>query len=88
MTRLRNIAAIAAVSLALASCGGDDEESVQVGDCIDDSGGVVDCSSSEAQMEIVSDLDAPDAIACVTIVEPPQEEITVAGGEYCAVPLE
>ena len=91
MTKLRNTAVIAAAALALGSCGGSDEEGdagAQVGDCVDDSSQVVDCSSSEAQFELVSDLDAPDAIACIVIDDPPQEEVEVDDGRFCAEPLE
>ena len=85
-TRILLIAAAAAVALALGACGGDEDPAV--GDCIDSESQVVACDSSEADMELVSDLDAPDAIACIVIDDPPQEEVAVGDGSFCAEPLD
>ena len=76
------------VIFALGACGGDDEgsESASVGDCIDNQQQVVDCSSADAKYELVSDQSEPDAIACITISDPPQEEVEVGGTTYCAEP--
>ncbi len=67
-----------------ASVGGSEEASV--GDCIDADENVVDCASSEATHELVSDQSEPDAIACIAIDVPPQEEVTVGDTTYCAEP--
>lgn len=74
-----------AVGLVAAGCGGDDEsEAAQVGDCIDAENAVVECDSESAEMTLVSDQSAPDAIACVVIGDKPQVEVEVDGGTYCA----
>jgi hypothetical protein len=78
--------AVAVVALALGACGGDDSESAAVGDCINASSEVVDCESSEAEMELVSDQSAEDAIACVVIGDVPQVEVTVGDKPFCAEP--
>jgi hypothetical protein len=81
------------LALALAACGGDSDSetdsgsqtaSVGVGDCIDAENNVVDCDSSSATKELVSDQSEPDAIACVTIGDKPQVEVTVGDGKFCA----
>ena len=90
MTRnIRKLAGVGAVVLAvaLAACGGDDGSetaSVGVGDCIDAQNTVVDCDSSSATKELVSDQSKPDAIACVAIGDKPQVEVTVGDGKFCA----
>ena len=88
MTRnIRSLAGVGAVvlALALAACGGDDgSETASVGDCIDAENNVVDCDSSSATKELVSDQSEPDAIACVTIGDNPQVEVTVGDGKFCA----
>jgi len=84
---MRSVAGVGAVvvALALAACGGDDgSETASVGDCIDAENNVVDCGSSSATKELVSDQSEPDAIACVTIGDKPQVEVTVGDGEFCA----
>jgi hypothetical protein len=74
------------------ACGGDDEAAADgdaaVGACIDAGDQAVQCDSPEAVMELVSDLDAPDAIACIVIDDPPQEEVEVGDGSFCAEPLD
>ncbi len=85
---VRWLACLGAVVLALgvAACGGDDEAAV--GDCIDSEDNVVECDSSEATMELVSDQSEEDAIACVTIGDRPQVEVTVGETTFCAEELE
>ena len=89
---------LSAVSLAwivavLAACGGygggssSSSSAAKVGDCIDASKQVVDCSSSDATDKLVSDQNAPNAIACVVIDTPPQREVSVGSGKFCAQPL-
>ena len=88
MTRnIRSLAGVGAVALALAlgACGGGNgSETASVGDCIDAANNVVDCDSSSATKELVSDQSKPDAIACVTIGDNPQAEVTVGDGKFCA----
>ena len=72
------------LALALAACGGGGSSSASVGDCIDASNQVVDCSSSSATQKLVSDQSKPDAIACVQIGDKPQTEVKVGGGTFCA----
>ena len=72
-------------ALTLGACGGGSSSaSVSVGDCIDSSSQVVDCSSSSAAKKLVSDQSKPDAIACVQIGSNPQTEMKVGGGTFCA----
>ena len=75
------------VALALGACGGDDSGSAEVGDCIDYSSQVVDCGSSSATKELVTDQSDEDAIACIQIGDKPQEEVTVDGKTFCAEEL-
>jgi hypothetical protein len=84
--RLLACAAGAALALGLGACGG--EEEAAVGDCVDAENNVVDCGSSEATHELVSDQSEPDAIACITIDDPPQVEVTIGDTTFCAEPLE
>ena len=88
MTRnIRGLGGVGALvlALALAACGGGDgSETASVGDCIDAENNVVDCDSSSATKELVSDQSEPDAIACVTIGDKPQVEVTVGDGKFCA----
>ena len=93
MNRIRNLrmlASVGAAAFAIAGCGGDDDGgssgTASVGDCIDAEQQVVDCSSSDAKFELVSDQSEPDAIACITIDDPPQEEVEVDGTPFCAEP--
>jgi hypothetical protein len=74
----------AALVLAVGACGGGDSGSVEVGDCIDDGNQVVDCGSSSATKELVSDQSAEDAIACLKIGDKPQVEVTVGDKTFCA----
>jgi hypothetical protein len=71
-------------ALGLGACGGGGSASASVGDCIDSSNQVVDCSSSSAAQKLVSDQSKPNAIACVQIGSKPQTEVTVGGGTFCA----
>ena len=88
--KLQTLACIIGAVFAIGACGGDDDgggsASASVGDCIDASQQVVDCGSSEAEYELVSDQSEPDAIACIVIDDPPQEEIEVDGTPFCAEP--
>jgi hypothetical protein len=77
----------AVLALALGACGGDDSGSAEVGDCIDDGNQVVDCSSSSATKELVSDQSEENAIACIQIGDKPQEEVTVGDKTFCAEEL-
>ena len=91
----RFLTCLGAISLALTlgACGGDDDEDeastepAAVGDCIDAEDNVVECSSSDATHELVSDQSEPDAIACVTIGDKPQVEVTIGDTTYCAEEL-
>ena len=85
--QIRRLAGVGAAVLALAlgACGGNDgSEAASVGDCIDAAGNVVECDSSSATKELVSDQNEPDAIACVAIGDKPQVEVTVGDGKFCA----
>jgi hypothetical protein len=73
------------VAFTLGACGGGGSSaSASVGDCIDASNEVVDCSSSGAAQKLVSDQREPNAIACVQIGSKPQTEVKVGGGTFCA----
>lgn len=89
--KLQLLACLAATVFALGACGGDDDggggsESASVGDCIDAQQQVVDCGSADAKFELVTDQSEPDAIACIAIDDPPQEEVEVDGKPFCAEP--
>ena len=88
--RIRGVLSAAATTaaLALAACGGGEAESAKVGDCIDAEQQVVDCESSDAVQTLVTDQEAPDAIACLEIGDLPQTEVTVGDGTFCAEDLE
>jgi uncharacterized protein YgiB involved in biofilm formation len=89
--KLQTLICVIGAMFVLGACGDDDEggsASAAVGDCINASQQVVDCSSGEAEFELVSDQSEPDAIACIVIDDPPQEEVEVDGTTYCAEPLE
>ena len=91
MGRIRRSVAVAAVAagltLGVGACGGSDDDTASVGDCIDASNNVVDCGSSEAAKKLVSDQSEPDAIACVEIGDKPQTEVEVDGKTFCAEDL-
>ena len=72
-----------AMALSAGACGGGSSQ-VKVGDCIDAQKQVVDCGSSAASMKLVSNQDAPDAIACVQIGDKPQVQVKVGSGTFCA----
>lgn len=74
------------LALAVAACGGGGSGAPKVGDCINAQNQVVDCSSAAAKQRLVSDQDAPNAIACVEIGDKPQGTVTVAGHHFCAEP--
>ena len=89
--KLQTLLCLAGAVFLIGACGGDDDgggesASASVGDCIDANQQVVDCDSSEAEFELVSDQSEPDAIACIVIDDPPQEEVEVDGTTYCAEP--
>jgi hypothetical protein len=77
---------LVAAAGALAACGGGSSASATVGDCIDASKQVVDCSASDAKQKLVSDQSKANAIACVAIGSKPQVEVKVDGGTFCAQP--
>jgi hypothetical protein len=91
MGRIRRSVAVAALAAGLTlgngACGGSDSDTASVGDCIDASANVVDCSSSEAAQKLVSDQSEPDAIACVQIGDKPQTEVDIDGTTFCAEDL-
>jgi hypothetical protein len=80
---IRTGIALALTSVALAACGGGKAE---VGACIDAQNKVVDCGSGDSKAKLVSDQEKSDAIACVTIDDPPQKQVTVDGHKFCAQP--
>jgi hypothetical protein len=69
--------------LAPAGCGG---ASAKVGDCIDSSKKVVDCSSGSATQKLVSKQSGSTAIACIQIGDKPQTQVKVGGDKFCAEP--
>jgi hypothetical protein len=75
---------LALLALGAVACGGGSSEAAEVGDCIDAESNVVDCDSSSATHELVSDQSEPDAIACVLIGDQPQEEVEVGDKTFCA----
>ena len=83
--RSRFAVTLIAIAIGLAACG-DDGGDATVGACVDDSNAVVDCDSSDAAMELVSDQSAEDAIACVEIGDVPQTTVSVDGTDFCAEP--
>ena len=89
LRKLQTLACIIGATFAIGACGSDDDggsAGASVGDCIDASQQVVDCDSSDAAFELVSDQSEPDAIACIVIDDPPQEEVEVDGTPFCAEP--
>jgi hypothetical protein len=90
--KLQMLLCVTGAIFAIGACGDDDDggdsASAAVGDCINAQQEVVDCGSSEAEFELVSDQSAPDAIACIVIDDPPQEEVEVDGTPFCAEPLD
>jgi hypothetical protein len=78
-------AAAVVIALGLGACGGGDGGGdATVGACIDSGNAVVDCDSSDAAKELVSDQSAPDAMACITIGDKPQTQVSVDGKDFCA----
>jgi hypothetical protein len=73
---------LALTALALGACGG--SSAPKVGDCIDAHKHVVDCGSTAATQKLVSDLSAPNAIACIQIGDKPQVEVRVDHHPFCA----
>ena len=76
-----------AAALGLCACGGGSSASAAVGDCIDSSNQVVDCTSSSATKKLVSNQSKPDAMACIVIGDKPQVQVKVGGGTFCAEPV-
>lgn len=74
----------AMLAVGVGACGDSSSGAAKVGDCIDAESNVVDCDSSSATHELVSDQSAPDAIACVAIGDQPQEEVEVGDKTFCA----
>jgi len=85
--RLRLLACgvAAAAALAAAGCGGGGS-SAKVGDCIDSSQEVVDCSSNNAAQKLVSKQSGSNAIACIQIGDKPQKQVKVGDDTFCAEP--
>ena len=80
-------AAAALLVLVMGACGGGGSStsaSAAVGDCVDASNQVVDCSSSSAAKKLVTDQSKPNAIACIQIGANRQTEVKVDGGTFCA----
>ena len=91
LRKLPTLICLIGAMFVIGACGSDDDggsASAGVGDCINAEQQVVDCGSGEAEFELVSDQSEPDAIACIVIDDPPQEEVEVDGTTYCAEPLE
>ena len=84
--KARALTGVTVVLVAISGCGGGGSGKAAVGDCIDASNEVVDCGSSDATKKLVSDQDAPDAIACIQIGDKPQVQVKVGGGTFCAEP--
>ena len=84
--RMRLLLASAGVAAGLVVAGCGDDEAAEVGACIDADNQVVECDSESAEMELVSDLEAEDAVACLEIGDVPQVTVAVEDGEYCAEP--
>ena len=74
------------LGLGLGACGSSGSSGASVGDCIDASNKVVDCSSASATKKLVSDQSASDAIACIAIGDKPQVQVKVGDGTFCAEP--
>lgn len=70
------------LGLGVGGCGG--SSGASVGDCIDASNNVVDCSSASATKKLVTDQSKSDAIACIQIGDKPQVEVKVGDGTFCA----
>jgi hypothetical protein len=83
---LRVLVCLGAALFVLGGCGGGGSDSAKVGDCIDSSNSVVDCSSSDAKQTLVSDQSEDNAIACIAIGDKPQVEVKVGDGTFCAEP--
>jgi hypothetical protein len=80
-------AAATLLALGVGACGGGGgttSASAAVGDCVDASNQVVDCSSSSVAKKLVTDQSKPNAIACIQIGANRQTEVKVGGGTFCA----
>ena len=71
-------------ALAAGGCGGG--SSAKVGDCVDSSKKVVDCSSNTATQKLVTKQSGSTAIACIEIGDKPQTEVKVGDDTFCAEP--
>jgi hypothetical protein len=67
--------------LAAAACGGSQPK---VGDCVDSQRQVVQCTSPNATLKLVSNQSGPDAIACVEIGNKPEIAVRIGGTTFCA----
>jgi hypothetical protein len=76
------VGAVVLTAFVLGACGSSSPP--RVGDCIDAQKHVVGCNSVAAAQRLVSDLKAPNAIACVQIGNKPQVEVRVDGHPFCA----
>jgi hypothetical protein len=74
----------AVAALAAGGCGGG--SSAKVGDCVDSSKRVVECSSNTATQKLVTKQSGSTAIACIEIGDKPQTEVKVGDDTFCAEP--
>jgi hypothetical protein len=74
----------AVAALAAGGCGGG--ACAKVGDCVDSSKKVVDCSSNTATQKLVTKQSGSTAIACIEIGDKPQTEVKVGDDKFCAEP--
>ena len=74
----------AVAALAAGGCGGG--SSAKVGDCVDSSKKVVDCSSNTATQKLVTKQSGSTAIACIEIGDKPKTEVKVGDDTFCAEP--
>jgi len=74
----------AVAARAAGGCGGG--SSAKVGDCVDSSKKVVDCSSNTARQKLVTKQSGSTAIACIEIGDKPQTEVKVGDDKFCAEP--
>jgi hypothetical protein len=76
-TRVLLLLCLAATAFLIGACGS--SSSAGVGDCIDASNKVVDCSSPDAKQKL--------ATACIVIDTPKEVEVSVNGHKFCGQPL-